>query len=297
MELNLYHSVGRGGANDMRDVKLVQLLLNCQLPKGCQPMAVDGRCGNKTIATITAFQRHSLNYSRPDGRIDPSGKSIRTLLAGYEAWHREQIRAVITGQVPWRAVADSITNKVKSFQDASNAVVYSPSIANELQLVSAKSKKIIRDALREAGMQKAVITETIRTARQQAEIMYRNASINLKSQLNMYSAGGDEILAVFSQNKALAKTECIDLMTEKAQEVIENGKFKSAHVVTVEKYRTRNAIDIGCNSTRAANPGCYHPDKFTKALREMEESGVIAKLIDERGKSNSCWHLEIVNGG
>lgn len=168
MELNLYHSVGRGGANDMRDVKLVQLLLNCQLPKGCPPMAVDGRCGNKTIATITAFQRHSLNYSRPDGRIDPSGKSIRTLLAGYEAWHREQIRAVITGQVPWRAVADSITNKVKSFQDASNAVVYSPSIANELQLVSAKSKRIIRDALREAGMQKAVITSTIRTPRAQA---------------------------------------------------------------------------------------------------------------------------------
>lgn len=293
MELNLYHSVGRGGANDMRDVKLVQLLLNCQLPKGCQPMAVDGRCGNKTIATITAFQRHSLNYNRPDGRIDPSGKSIRTLLAGYEAWHREQIRAVITGQVPWRAVADSIINKVKSFQDASNAVVYSPSIANELQLVSAKSKRIIRDALREAGMQKAVITSTIRTPRAQVEAMYAGAQRGLDAQLRMYEKSAlVDVVNVYGNNRHLARASCIKKMEEELNLIISRGERVSRHMVSKETFLQRNVFDIGVNSTRAANSGCFHPQKFTAAISDLKRQGVISHFIDERS-SNGCWHIEI----
>ncbi len=67
-------SVGEKGDNDTEDVKIVQELLN---KKGAS-LTVDGDCGKKTIDAIKAFQS-KLGFSKPDGRVDPGGKTWKGL--------------------------------------------------------------------------------------------------------------------------------------------------------------------------------------------------------------------------
>ncbi|MCX4242219.1 T6SS effector amidase Tae4 family protein [Paraliomyxa miuraensis] len=68
-------SVGEGGRNDRDDVELVQQLL---ADNGIDPGSIDGVCGPKTIAALRKFQARFL--SRPDGRVDPDGRTFRELL-------------------------------------------------------------------------------------------------------------------------------------------------------------------------------------------------------------------------
>ena len=68
-------SVGQGGKNIKADVIKVQNLLNKKNAK----LAVDGSCGPKTIAAITAFQKQVVKLSKPDGRIDPNGTTWKAL--------------------------------------------------------------------------------------------------------------------------------------------------------------------------------------------------------------------------
>lgn len=71
----LSDSVGSRGRNLEPDVRLVQTLLADQ---GVDPGGIDGLIGRKTIAAIREFQRRFMR--RPDGRVDPSGRTFRELL-------------------------------------------------------------------------------------------------------------------------------------------------------------------------------------------------------------------------
>ncbi len=68
-------SVGSRGRNLEADVRLVQTLLRDQ---GVDPGPIDGQIGRKTIAAIREFQRGFMR--RPDGRVDPDGRTFRELL-------------------------------------------------------------------------------------------------------------------------------------------------------------------------------------------------------------------------
>lgn len=73
-------SVGKGGTNKKADVQLVQKFLNSTPPEEGGPallLAEDGLIGPKTQAAIDKFQAKVL--SRPDGRIDPHGPTIKAL--------------------------------------------------------------------------------------------------------------------------------------------------------------------------------------------------------------------------
>src|ERR1700674_2362095 len=73
-------SVGRGGSNQRTDTILIQSLLNAAKDMGT-PLAglkVDGVAGPKTIDAIQSFQSKTLGFS--DGRVDPLGKTLRSLL-------------------------------------------------------------------------------------------------------------------------------------------------------------------------------------------------------------------------
>ncbi|MCA9133726.1 MAG: M15 family metallopeptidase [Planctomycetales bacterium] len=73
-------SVGRNGQNQDADVRIVQELLNRHVPRlGVQPLVVDGDVGPLTLAAITAFQRQVVGFARPDGRVDPNGRTWRAL--------------------------------------------------------------------------------------------------------------------------------------------------------------------------------------------------------------------------
>ena len=68
-------SVGARGRNHREDVLRVQTLLK---DHGFDPGPIDGLVGRKTIAAIRAFQRRFVR--RPDGRVDPQGRTWRELL-------------------------------------------------------------------------------------------------------------------------------------------------------------------------------------------------------------------------
>ncbi len=74
-------SVGKNGVNQTQDVELIQKLLNgCDIPGEDIPLDEDGIIGNKTINRIEAFQKKIVLLSRPDGRVDPDGKTFKKLL-------------------------------------------------------------------------------------------------------------------------------------------------------------------------------------------------------------------------
>jgi hypothetical protein len=91
-------SVGRGGVNRPADVVRVQALLNANLSKlapGTAPLAADGKVGPKTIAAIEDFQRRVVKMTRPDGRVDPDGKTFRALTGDTAA--RSRVSVAVAG--------------------------------------------------------------------------------------------------------------------------------------------------------------------------------------------------------
>jgi hypothetical protein len=75
----IHASVGRDGVNQPDDVRIVQEFLNKHLQPSMQALDVDGIAGPKTIAAIEEFQQRVVQMIRPDGRVDPGGRTITAL--------------------------------------------------------------------------------------------------------------------------------------------------------------------------------------------------------------------------
>ena len=75
-------SVGHNGENRPDDVRSIQKLLNEHSLPPLRPLDVDGHAGEKTIETIRHFQSSKLGLKKPDGRVDPNGRTMRALLDG-----------------------------------------------------------------------------------------------------------------------------------------------------------------------------------------------------------------------
>jgi hypothetical protein len=87
MSKTITQSVGRGGINLPQDVRTIQELINNHIGKltPLRPLTVDSRIGPNTIAAIEEFQRRVVNLARPDGRVDPGGRTLQALNAGGQA--------------------------------------------------------------------------------------------------------------------------------------------------------------------------------------------------------------------
>ena len=72
-------SVGAGGRNKRKDVSAVQQRLNALMHPPRQALTVDGLSGPKTTRMIRDFQKNAVGFRRGDGRVDPDGRTIRTL--------------------------------------------------------------------------------------------------------------------------------------------------------------------------------------------------------------------------
>jgi len=75
MTIQITSSVGKGGANKKSDVIKIQRALNIIFPSLL--LDTDGLCESKTIRRIVRFQKKFMN--NPDGRIDPSGRTLKRL--------------------------------------------------------------------------------------------------------------------------------------------------------------------------------------------------------------------------
>lgn len=294
--LEIKKSVGEKGVNRLDDVRLVQVLLNTMdcWKSAFKKLSTDGKVGKMTINAIKQFQREIIGIKKQDGKVDPNGRTFRYLTMYL---FEDEERIVLNGAVLGGKSLDSIKidgrriDRVKGFN--AQRVSYKGSLKKSKQLVSEYAKDIIKMALKEAGMSEAVITDTVRQPKEQAEIMLRNAKIDLSKQYKLYGRNGDKVLKVYESNKAKKDTEIVSLMVDKISELERLGKKVSRHCASVDSYNALNIIDIGCYSTRLKNKK-YSQDKFTSALKDLEAKGYIEKLIDETKKSNKCWHVEIL---
>lgn len=95
-------AVGRGAiAPNMDDVKLVQQLLNQHRVPPFRLLSENGVMDDNTIAAIEEFQTRVVKMIRPDGRVDPGGKTWLALsgasaaaapknLSGAAWWHANE---------------------------------------------------------------------------------------------------------------------------------------------------------------------------------------------------------------
>jgi hypothetical protein len=72
-------SVGRGGQNRPDDVRVVQTLLNHNMPAPLNLLDVNGICGPQMVFAIETYQSKNLGSAHPDGRVDPGGATFRAL--------------------------------------------------------------------------------------------------------------------------------------------------------------------------------------------------------------------------
>ncbi len=72
-------AVGRGGMNLAGDIRKVQEFLNRHRPIPLAQLKADDRIGPKTIAAIEEFQTRVVKMTRPDGRVDPNGRTLQLL--------------------------------------------------------------------------------------------------------------------------------------------------------------------------------------------------------------------------
>ncbi|WP_065861115.1 peptidoglycan-binding domain-containing protein [Vibrio cidicii] len=86
VSLRLTASVGIGGKNAEKDVKIIQQSLNKILGslKNVIALKVDGKLGSrpeksKTVEAIKVFQKSLVGMARPDGLIEVNGRSLRKL--------------------------------------------------------------------------------------------------------------------------------------------------------------------------------------------------------------------------
>ncbi len=85
--MSISKSVGKGGGNEKKDVRYVQVLLNFSRQNNGKPkITVDGLVGPITIAAIEDFQR--VKTGIVDGRIDPLGPSLKALESEFESYTR-----------------------------------------------------------------------------------------------------------------------------------------------------------------------------------------------------------------
>ena len=92
----ILRSVGRGGMNHYADVSTIQKLLNKQrIPGVTGQLKLDGNAGSNTITRIELFQKNVMKMEKPDGRIDPGGKTMAKL-TGATAQAKNQRPANVT---------------------------------------------------------------------------------------------------------------------------------------------------------------------------------------------------------
>lgn len=293
MEYGLSSSVGVGGINLPSDVKMVQTLLNgypaWTISK--PTLKVDGKYGKNTRDAIALFQKSIVGMSSPDSRIDPRGRTYTYLTLFYTPSDLKDTWMNVRKKVAPKKTIKPRNKVANNSGIAAKSVSYSQSITQDKRLVSNYTFEVIKMALQASGNTSAVITSTIRTPAEQASIMYKNASKDLKGQYDLYGTQGDKVLDVFKDNKSKSKDDVIKVMAAKIEELAKTGLRVSKHCVTEETYKTINVVDIGVNSTLAKNPG-FKKKEFTKALTSLKNDGYISTVIDETSKVNSAWHIE-----
>lgn len=301
-------SVGRRGSNRKPDVKTIQDALNAinSTTPGYKRLEPDSLIGPKTIGAILEFQIRVVKLRNPDGRVDPGGKTLKALNADAKGPPPPAPLAPGGGDAiaPGGTVdaPPNLSGWYVATAGGTKNIGYKDTVALNRRLVSDYSNLVIAEALSRAGMPGAIVTSTMRTAREQAVTMHYycgqtyKKTKSLAGQYSNYKSAGDKVIDVFRDNH-LTKTsaEVVSLMEAKINALQKTSNRVSGHIRTVSGYKTRNIIDIGIGSCeRAFGASNVKVDALCRAFRALEVEGYIAKFVDETRKTNKCWHIEII---
>lgn len=291
-------SVGANGQNQLNDVKFVQSILALLSEEDMRmpALSVDGRSGPNTVGAITKFQRFYVNLKNPDGRVDPNGRSEKTLVA----------KALEIDKKHLTQLAEKYElKKVKASTHQSGPKVISYR-SNAKKVVSDYSENIIKLAMTYAGITQCDISSTIRSFSDQARIMHDNCASfpkatsvdTLRSARGWgYAAAGRQVETVYYENAKLGRDDTISVMKDKIEKTYLEGKRVSLHCVSESDYKLNNIIDIPYSSVinsgrkdfEIALMGMAQETKNVRYKMPIAGETYISKLIVE----DKCWHLEI----
>lgn len=158
-------------------------------------------------------------------------------------------------------------------------------------VVTEKSKNILRELASQYGMKTIYITSTLRTPEEQASAMYSNI---VSGKVIRYAAPGAEVTRICQSGikKGLGRNKTIKNMVSRILEYDKKGMRVSKHCVSFETYAKKNIIDLGVNSnglTTNAQKQRFQ-DICDVALNQGKLSSFISPLRD---KAEPAFHLEI----
>ena len=158
-------------------------------------------------------------------------------------------------------------------------------------VVTEKSKNILRELGSQYGMKTIYITSTLRTPEEQARAMYNNIA---NGRVIGYREPGAEVTRICQNGikRGLGKSQIIKNMVSKILEYDKKGERVSKHCVSFETYAKNNIIDLGINSngfTTNAQKKRFQ-DICDAALKQGKLSNFISPLRD---KAEPAFHLEI----
>lgn len=184
----------------------------------------------------------------------------------------------IVGRNTWKSLGEPLP--IPREKGATPAIKYARA---DMVKLSANGERVLQEILDAAGVKSCLITSTLRTAAEQARIMYDNIKQHGKaSQYKLYGTGGDRIVKVYDDNEDKSRDVVIGLMRDK----IEETKW-GANAGHRTHGRGQDTFDVAPSSIEAA----YHR-KFHDAIRAHPEVFKYheAKVV---GGSDPAFHIEV----
>ncbi|WP_143735490.1 hypothetical protein [Microbulbifer mangrovi] len=257
---------------------------------------VDGISGPKTNNAIAKFQTFYVKLKQPDSRIDPNGRSEKTLIAKAIEIDKDLIPTLVKKHGVRRQTPGKSGAGPRNIHYRSNAK----------RVVSTYTENVVKLAMGFGGIVKCDISSTIRTMNDQARIMYGNcASFSAATSVSSlrsargwgYAAAGRKVEEVFFENKSKPRAEVISLMEKKIVSISKGGVRVSLHCVPDAEYKRNNILDIPYSSVEVSRRkdfeialmGMSTEVKNLRYRQPVKAEEYISRLIIE----DKCWHLEI----
>ena len=275
-------SVGYNCINNNKDVKVVQGLINSVSNnlKVKVTLGKDGICGPKTIGAIRKVQEEIVKMLKPNGVVDPCGKTIRVMTT-------------------------------KRNKAATLLIQYRKNARRELSQYTLNILKLVMDF---ASIKKIDISSTRRRVEDQVRIMYGDLSKAKKvgktvRQIRGYGYGktGSAVDKMFTDNEnTLSEKEIKDKMAKEIRKWLKKGVRTSKHCVDKSQYDRMNVLDVPYSSVKPNKR-----DEFEAALiaisnefntrrfsnSDKTENVAAKNLIQKTIVERACWHIEIPQDG
>ena len=174
-----------------------------------RPIAVTGVADSGTIGAIEEFQRRLLHVDKPDGLVEPLGRTFAMLV---------KVGGKTTG------VGEAVATTAAAVRITGVAL-------------PPPAQRVLTEILQAAGLTAAQVTSVARTPADQARIMYENivshGDKGVAFSYKLYGAGGDKVTKVYEKNMAKPRAEVIRLMEAKIKEI---GPAKISRHISESHY-------------------------------------------------------------